>query len=128
MQHVHTEEAAVTSKKFDISACHHRVWHGHWAALGDHQWHVKVYLRDHHKAYYTFIGMYIQKYMQYYVSHRGEVLIAGKTYQLCYQKDCTSYRSVSIHPYLNYDASRAHRSDRGDNQKIDIFCLSPRGL
>ena len=46
----------------------------------------------------------------------------------CYQKDRIRSRSVSVHSDLSYDASHAHRRDRGDNLKIDIFCLSPRGL
>ena len=65
-----------------------------------------------------YIGMYIQKYIHYYVSHRDEVLVNRKTYQICYQEDSTSSRSVSMYPYLSYDASRAHRRGCGDNAKI----------
>ena len=36
----------------------------------------------------------------------------------CYQKDCTSSRSVSMHLYMSYDVSRAHRSGRSDKQNI----------
>ena len=38
------------------------------------------YSSDHHKAYYTYIGMYIQKYMHYYVTygHWGEFMINNK--------------------------------------------------
>ena len=66
---------------------------------------------------YMHIGMYIQKDM-HYVSHRGEVLVGGKTYQICHQEDCTSSRSVPANPYLTYNASRAHRRGRCDNAKI----------
>ena len=54
----------------------------------------------------------------YNVSHRGEVLVGGKTYQIYYQEDRTSSRSVPVHPFLSYNASRAHRRGRGDNSKI----------
>ena len=65
-----------------------------------------------------YIGMYIQKYIHHYVSHRGEVLVVGKTYQICYQEVRTSSRSVPVNPYMSYDASRAHRRGRGDEAKI----------
>ena len=64
------------------------------------------------------IGMYMQKYIHHYVSHRGEVLVVGKMYQICYQEDRTGSRSVPVNLYLTYDASRAHRRGRGDNAKI----------
>ena len=35
----------------------------------------------------------------------------------CYQKDRTGSRSVFVHSYLSYDASRAHRRGRGDKPK-----------
>ena len=35
----------------------------------------------------------------------------------CYQKVATMSRSVSVHLDLTYDASRAHRSGRGDKTK-----------
>ena len=53
----------------------------------------------------------------------GEFLIGNKTHLVCYQKDRVSFRSMSVHLYLNYDASRAHRRGRGDKQKIDIILL-----
>ena len=62
--------------------------------------------------------MYIQKYIHYYVSHRGEVLVGEKMYHIYYQEDHTSSRSMSVHLYFSYDASRAHRRGRGDNSKI----------
>ena len=65
-----------------------------------------------------YIGMYIQKYIHHYVSHRGKVLVVGKTYQLCYQEDRIGSRSVSVHSYLSYNASRAHRRNSGDNAKV----------
>ena len=65
-----------------------------------------------------YIGMYIQKYIHHYLSHRGEVLVVGKTYQIFYQEDRIGSRSVPVHSYLTYDASRAHRRGRGDNAKI----------
>ena len=45
-----------------------------------------------------YIGMYIQKYIHDYVSHRGEILVGGKMYQICYQEDRISSRSVPVHP------------------------------
>ena len=58
-------------------------------------------LSDHHKAYYTHIEMYIQMYNATYVpyGHLRECLISNKTYHFCYQKDCISSRSVSVHSY-----------------------------
>ena len=41
----------------------------------------------------------------------------------CYQKERTRSRSVSVHSDLTYDASCAHRRDRGDKTKNDIFLL-----
>ena len=75
-------------------------------------------MSDHHKAHYMYIGIYIQKYIHYYVSHRGEVLVGEKMYHICYQKDHTSSRIVSVHMHLSYDASRAHRRVHGDNSII----------
>ena len=34
---------------------------------------------------------------------------------ICYQKDRTRSRSVTVHSDLSYDASRAHRRGRGKN-------------
>ena len=36
---------------------------------------------------------------------------------ICYQKDCTRSRSVTVHSDLSCDASRAHRRGRGDKTK-----------
>ena len=44
-------------------------------------------------------------------------------YLFCYQKDRTRSRSVSVRSDLNYDASWAHRRNRGDKTKNDIFLL-----
>ena len=61
------------------------------------------YLHDHRKVYYTYIGMYIQRYMHYYMWHMGtawgEFLFDSKTRLSCYQKDSTSSWSVSVHPH-----------------------------
>ena len=67
--------------------------------------------------------MYIQEYMQYYVSygHLGEFLICDKTCHFCYQKDRTSSRRVSVHPYLSYDTLRTHRRGRGDKKESLTF-------
>ena len=75
---------------------------------------------DHHKAYYTYISMYIQKYIiLLYVAYGnwGEFLIDIKMHLFSYQKDHTRSRSVSVHSYLSYDASRAYRRGRGDKPK-----------
>ena len=65
---------------------------------------VSNHLSNHHKAYYTYIEMYTQKYR----CHWGEFLISNKMYYACYQKDCTTTRSVSVHLYLRYDATCGH--------------------
>ena len=74
---------------------------------------------DHHKAYYTYIhtikSIYILLYVAY--GHWGECLVDIKMHLFCYQKDCTRSRSVSVHSYLTYDASRAHRRGCGDKPK-----------
>ena len=46
-----------------------------------------------------------------------------KTHLYCHQKDRNRSRSVSVHSYLTYDASRAHRRGCGDKPKNDIFLL-----
>ena len=53
--------------------------------------------------------------------HWGEFLGDIKMHRLCYQKDRTRSRSVSVHSYLTYDASRAHRRGRGDKTKKSHF-------
>ena len=55
--------------------------------------------------------------------HWGEYLIDIKMNLSRYQKDRKRSRSVSVHSYLTYDASRAHRRGRGDKPKNDIFLL-----
>ena len=52
--------------------------------------------------------------------------MGDKTFYFWYQKDRASSRSVSVYPYLCYDASPAHRRGRGDKEKIDIFSLVTR--
>ena len=39
----------------------------------------------------------------------GRILFNYKKHLCCYQKDRTSSRSVSMHSYLSYDASPAHK-------------------
>ena len=74
-------------------------------------------LGDHHKAYFTYIRMYIQSiYILLYVA-LGEILVYIKMHLCCYQKVATRSRSVSVQSDLSYDASRAHRRGRGDNSK-----------
>ena len=53
--------------------------------------------------------------------HWGEYLVDIKMHLFCYQKDRKRSRSVSVHSYLTYDESRAHRRGRGDKTKNDIF-------
>ena len=53
----------------------------------------------------------------------GEVKIGNKVYLSCYQKDCISSRSVSVHSYLSCDAFFAHRRGRGDKTNIGHFLL-----
>ena len=43
--------------------------------------------------------------------------MGDKLYHFLYQKDCTGSRSVSVHPYLCSDVSRAHRRGCGDKGK-----------
>ena len=45
-------------------------------------------------------------------------MIANKKYVICYQKDRIGSRSVSVHSYLSYDASRYHNKGRGDKSKF----------
>ena len=48
--------------------------------------------------------------------HWGEFLFDVRMHLFCYQKDCTSSRSVSVHLYLSYDTSHTHKRGRGDKQ------------
>ena len=62
----------------------------------------KIYLSDHHKAYYTYIGMYIHKYMHYYIVSYvqwGEFWIGDKTHLFVIRR-IISRRGV-IHLYWN---------------------------
>ena len=53
----------------------------------------------------------------------GRIFGRHQNASFCYDKDLTRSRSVSVHSDLTYDASRAHRSGRGDKPKNDIFSL-----
>ena len=81
MYYVHTGEVVVTSQKMDIFmlVTTRPIVHSGWLrcirnTVGEFAMDtgqslvtssgVLNYLSDHHKAYYTYIGMYIQKYMQ----------------------------------------------------------------
>ena len=58
----------------------------------------------------------------------GRIVIHNKTYHFCYQKDHTSSRSVSIHQYLSYNASCAHRRGRGGKKKFTFFAVTTRPI
>ena len=75
------------------------------------------HLSEHHKAYCTYIEMYIQIYDAMCHMDTWENFDRNKTYLFCYQKDCIGSRSVSVHSYLSYDALCAHRRGCGDKQK-----------
>ena len=70
---------------------------------------------------YTYKITYILLYVVY--GHWGECLVDIKMHLFCYQKDCTRSRNGSVHSYLTYDASRAHRRGRGDKPKKRHFLL-----
>ena len=72
---------------------------------------------DHHKAYYTYIHTKVHTFYYVVCGHWGEFLVHIKMHLFCYQKDRTRSRSVSVHSYLTYDTSRAHRRGRGDKTK-----------
>ena len=48
-------------------------------------------------------------------------MVREKTYHFSYQKNRISSRSVSVHLYLKYNASRTHRRGRGDQQQYLTF-------
>ena len=60
---------------------------------------VSNHLSDHHKAYYTYIEMYMQIIMLCVIWTPGRIFISNKTYHFWYQKDPISSRSVSVHSY-----------------------------
>ena len=75
---------------------------------------------DHHKAYYTYI-LHTKVHTFYCICYMGPGdnfwSMHIKMHPFCYWKDHTRSRSVSVHLYLTYDASRAHRRGRGDEPK-----------
>ena len=81
------------------------------------------------KAYNTYIEMYIQKDMQYYIyvlydMDTGMNFDRQQNVSFCYQKDRTSSRSVSVHPYLSYDSFMHTGEAMVTSKKLDIFSLS----
>ena len=83
---------------------------------------------DHHN---TYIGTYIEKYMQYYMCHMdtGENFCTATKHIIFVIRRTVLVPGVClcIHIY-----AMMYHMDTGEavvtSQKIDNFCLSPRGL
>ena len=114
MHYVHTGEAVVTSIKIDIFMLATTRPIAHSGGFVCIQYCVcefgtdtgqplvtsnvmSNHLSDQHKAYYTYIDMYIQMYNAMCHMDTRQNFISNKTYQFCYQKDRMSCRSVSVY-------------------------------
>ena len=64
--------------------------------------------------WYVHTEVYALIYVPY--GQQGEFLFCDKAHHFCYQRYCTSSRSVSIHQCLCSGASCVHRRSRGDKR------------
>ena len=57
------------------------------------------HLSYHHKAFYTYTEMYIEVHNAMYHMDTWQNFYQKQNLSFCYQKDCISSRSASVHSY-----------------------------